>query len=382
MDYFGKESFRELLKDDGAPAISIYLPTERASTGWEASRLRFRAALGEARRLLEEDYPPEVRGPLFNGLAPLVDDKDFWLYQADGLALFASPSLERRYRLPVPFEEIVVVGPSFHTSPLLELLQTPERYWLLAISQNDVSLKQGTAGGLTPVDLSGVPASLQEALGAELVRPSRTYHSPTARSKGPIFHGYGAGKDDSKVELERYFRAIDGGLRELLGDDLAPLILAAVDYYHPIYRSISRLDNLTEMGIQGNVTAWSDERLHEAAWPIVESDAMRKERLAGELWEAAFKQEKTESDLSAAGRLAVGGRIRLLMAERGRRFWGRLDRQTGTVELVQEAGNDPGDNAVELLDELAELVILRGGNALVLSPDRMPTDTGIAAVLR
>jgi hypothetical protein len=104
--------------------------------------------------------------------------------------------------------------------------------------------------------------------------------------------------------------------------------------------------------------------------------------LAGELWEAAFKQDKTEADLSAAGRLAVGGRIRLLMAERGRRLWGRLDRETGIIEFVQEAGSDPGENAVELLDELAEVVILRGGNALVLAAEWMPTDTGVAAVLR
>lgn len=70
------------------------------------------------------------------------------------------------------------------------------------------------------------------------------------------------------------------------------------------------------------------------------------------------------------------------MAERGRRLWGRLDRETGIIEFVQEAGNDPGENAVELLDELAEVVILRGGNALVLSAEWMPTDTGVAAVLR
>ena len=157
MDYCVKENCRERLRNDGVPAVSIYLPTERASTGWEANRLRFRAALGQARRLLEADHPPEVCGPLVETLAPLLDDQDFWLYQSDGLALFASPSLERRYRLPVPFEEIVVVGPSFHTSPLLEFLQVPEHYWVLSVSQKEVGLKQGTARGLTPVDLSGVP---------------------------------------------------------------------------------------------------------------------------------------------------------------------------------------------------------------------------------
>lgn len=380
MDYFGKETLRELLRSDRTPALSIYIPTERASTGWEANRLRFRAALQQARTLLEEDYPSADCTTLLDRLTPLVDDQDYWLYQADGLAVFASPDLERRYRLPISFEPIVVVGQSFHTNPLLELLQTPERYWLLAVSQKEVRLKQGTSRGLTSVDLTGVPGSLKDALGAQVQKDRLAQHSTGAG--GPIFHGYGVGKDDSKTELERFFRQIDVGLRDLLGDDLSPLILAAVDYYHPIYRAVSRLDNLLADGIQGNVSGWSDERLHEAAWPIVEREAERKLTLAGQLWDAAFKQKKTEADLSAAGRLAVGGRIRLLMTERGRRFWGRIDRSVGTVDFVRESGEDPGDHAVELLDELAEIVILRGGNALVLSPERMPTDTGIAAVLR
>jgi hypothetical protein len=381
LDYFGKESLRELLLSDGAPAVSVYLPMERSSTGREANRLRFRAALTEARRLLEEDYPADLYAPLLQPLERLVDDQDYWLYQTDGLALFASPAMERRYRLPVPFEELVVVGPTFHTRPLLDLLQGPEHYWLLAVSQKEVSLMHGTARGLTTVDLAGVPQSLQAALGAQLVRPSLTYHSPSARS-GPVFHGYGVGKDDSKPELEKFFRQIDAGLHELLGDDVAPLILAAVDYYHPIYRSISRLDHLAPEGIQGNVSSWSDERLHEAAWPLVRREVERKQQLARDLWEAAYKKDKTESDLSVTARLAVGGRVRLLMTERDRRFWGMMDRHTGTVEVVRESGTDPGENAVELLDELAEIVILRGGNALVLASDQMPTTTGVAAVLR
>ena len=280
MDYFVKENFRELLRSDGVPAVSIYLPTERASTGWETNRLRFRAALGQAKKLLEADHPQEVRGPLIGSLAPLLDDQHFWLYQADGLALFVSPSLERRYRLPVPFEEIVVVGQSFHTSPLLELLQIPEHYWVLSVSQKEVGLKQGTARGLTPVDLSGVPESLRDALGGQVERDTLSHHGTGARS-GPIFHGYGVGKDDSKTELERFFRKIDTGLRDLLGDDLAPLILAAVDYYHPIYRSISRLDNLTEEGIQGNVANWSDERLHSRCGALRRVERRLRQALRG-----------------------------------------------------------------------------------------------------
>jgi hypothetical protein len=37
---------------------------------------------------------------------------------------------------------------------------------------------------------------------------------------------------------------------------------------------------------------------------------------------------------------------------------------------------------VDLVDEIAEIALKHGGRALALTPERMPTDTGIAVVLR
>jgi hypothetical protein len=108
----------------------------------------------------------------------------------------------------------------------------------------------------------------------------------------------------------------------------------------------------------------------------------RKLEVAVDLWESSYGRGKTESDLSAIARLAVAGRIRLLLSERGRTVWGQMDRSTGQVTVIREGGGDPGGNSVDLLDELAELTIQYGGRALEFEETRMPTDTGIAAVLR
>jgi hypothetical protein len=62
--------------------------------------------------------------------------------------------------------------------------------------------------------------------------------------------------------------------------------------------------------------------------------------------------------------------------------WGRIDRNTGDIEVIREGGADPHGAAVDLLDELAEVTMQYGGRALVLAGERMPTDTGLAAVLR
>ena len=265
---------------------------------------------------------------------------------------------------------------------LTEFLQAPERFWVLSVSQKEVRIWEGTVTELSPVDLASVPASLQEAIGAEVVTDRLNLRSPRGRGAAPIFHGHGAGKDDTKQELEKFFRAVDTGVRELLADEIGPIILAAVDYYHPIYRSVTKLENLADQGIIGNISGWDEGRIHAAAWPIAQESVERKLEAALALWESSYGRGKTEYDLTAIGRLAVAGRIRLLLADEGRTVWGRINRATGDIEVIREGGTDPDGGAVDLLDELAELTIQHGGRALVLPSEKLPVNSGLAAVLR
>lgn len=382
MDYFGKENLKELLEDRPEPAISIYLPTHRSSSEWEADRLRFRAALDRARELLSAGYDSATWKPLLKELEPLLDDQDFWVYASDGLALFRAPDFARTYRLPAEVPELVVVGPTFHTRPLVEFLQAPDRFWVLFLSQNEVRLWEGTASVLRPVDLGRMPRSLRDAVTKYVDYERESFHSSMGAGRAPAFHGHGPGQDAKGWELEAFCRQIDKGLRELLDPVAGPVVLAGVEEDAATFRKVSQLKNLAEEGIRGNVSHWSEAKLHEAAWPIVERAVDGKIEEALQLWESAYGVDKVESDVSASGRFAVAGRVRLLMTDRDRRLWGRMDRETGAVTFVQEDGDDPSSDVVDLLDELAELVILRGGNALALPASRMPTSTGVATVLR
>jgi hypothetical protein len=393
VDYFGREDFRTLLQERQGPAISIFVPTARSSSEAETNRLRYRAAVDRARQLLPSATEGDEAGEsVAETLESLIQDEEFWRYQSDGLAVFASPDVQRLYRLPSTVPDLVVVASSFHTRPMLEYLQAPDRYWVLGLSQKNVRLWSGTAAGASPIDLQGVPRNLMEALGYDFERDQkivlrRKVRNASHGSHGrggtmPVFHGHGVGSDDEEPELRRFFKRVDEGLQEMLEGEIGPVVLAAVKEYHPLYRGVTGLDNLAEEGIEASVADWSPDRVHEAAWPIAKAQVAKKIDRALELWESSYGRGKGEQDLANLARLAVAGRIRLLLTERGRRLWGTLDRSTGAIEIVQEGGEDPSGEAAELLDELAEVVILRGGNALVLPPERMPTDTGVAGILR
>jgi len=363
------------------PAVSIYMPTVRRGAEVQAQSLRLRAQLQKARDLLAGSGV-EKPDRMLDRFDSLVGNDEFWQHQADGLALFAANGFARSYRLPAELPELVVVAPTFHTRPLVELLQTPDRFWVLVLSQKEVRLWEGSPNGLAPVNLDRVPTSLQEALGFQLEKDRLSMHSSGGHGNKPIFHGHGAGKDDTKPELEKFFRKVDAGIREFLADEIGPVILAAVDYYHPIYRAISKLDNLAPEGVIGSVTDWDAGRLHEATWPIARAGVVRKIEEALALWESSYGKGKVEQDLVVSGTLAVAGRIRLLLTEKGRRIWGRFDDRTGELDVIQENGEDPGGDSVDLLDELAECTLRHGGRALVLPRERMPTGTGLAVVLR
>jgi hypothetical protein len=383
VDYFGRDQLKELFQVDTAPAVSIYMETHRTGAEVAAQPLRLRAAIEEVRGILSggadgANAVDQVLAPL----EALIGDQDFWRHQADGLALFASREFGRLYRLPVHLRDMVVVGPTFHTRPLIEFLQAPERFWVLSVAQKEVRMWEGSISEMAPVNLAAVPTSLQEALGNQIVVDRLNLRSPRGRGSAPIFHGHGAGKDDTKQELEKFFRAVDSGVRDLLTDEFGPIILAAVEYYHPIYHGISKLENLTDEGIIGSVSGWDEARIHAAAWPIAQKSVESKLDVALDLWEKSYGRGKTESDLTAIARLAVAGRIRLLLTEKGRTVWGRIDRSTGDIEVIREGGSDPDGEAVDLLDELAEVTIQYGGRALVLPQVKIPTDTGIAAILR
>lgn len=391
MDYFGRDKLKELLETPEGPAVSIYLPTARSSSEADADRLRFRAAYERAGELLSTEADSQGARAELQSLEQLTKDPEFWRYQSDGLAVFLADGFQRMYRVPTRLPELVVVGPTFHTRPLIELLQAPDRYWVLGLSQNNLRLWEGTASGASPVDLAGLPRNMLDALGFEFERDYEIVHrrkaGPSRGEKGrgghtPVFHGHGAAQEEAEDALRLFFKKVDGALRELLADEIGPVVLASVKEYHTLFRSVSSLGNLVERGIEANVTEWSADRIHEAAWPIAKSVALEQIEKALRLWESGYGAGKGEADLANLGRLAVAGRVRLLLTERDRHLWGTYDRDTGAVEILQEGGEDPGNHAVELLDELAEVVILRGGNALVLSGERMPTETGVAGVLR
>ncbi len=237
MDLLTKEELKTLLVQHRTPCVSTFMPTHRG--GGKEDPIRWRVHLGEAKQQLVTSglRAPEAK-ELLDPALHLLEDVTFWKHQCDGLAFFLAPQFLRLYRLPLAFEDLVVVADRFHVTPLLPLLSGDGRFYVLALSQNAVRLLQGTRYSVSEIDLKRVPRSLAEALLTHDTDEPLTFHTrPTSGGTwGAIFSGHGVGIDDAKDDLLRYFQKIDRGLHDVLRAERWPLVLAGVGYLQPIYR--------------------------------------------------------------------------------------------------------------------------------------------------
>lgn len=366
---------RALIAHETSPCLSVYMPTRRG--GAPEDRAHFAGHLRQARELLAKHCSSSEVETL---LAPVtaLDTPEFWGQQLDGLAILRSRDTLAYYHLPLKLDPLVVAADSFHVRPLLRFMQSNQRYFLLNLSQGRVSFFKGSAMGLGPVDLSRMPRSLTESVG--VVQHERVIgsHSSGGKGQAPIYHGQGKDDNVRDEELARFFRTIDRSLWEVLRDETVPLVLAAPERLHSLFASISRYPHLLHEGVHGNFANAKLDELHAKAWPIVAAYMDQREADVRERYGNSISRDRALDDVSSIARFAVQGRVRELLVDRDAHLWGTMDTATGAIDLHREQRVAHDD----VMDDIAEAVVLRGGDVYSFDKAKMPTRSPIAAILR
>jgi hypothetical protein len=388
MENLTLEQLKLLAQQAQNPSISIYLPTHRAGQDTQQDPIRFKNLLREAeRQFLDSGIKPREVSALLQSAQALLDDSFFWRHQRDGLAVFIAPDDFHYYHLPFRVEELLVIARSYYVKPILPLFTNNGHYYILAISQDEVRLFEGTRHTVGQIDLpEGIPQNLDEALAAddpEKQLQVRTGTSPSTSEGGMragMFHGHGPGDEEQKARIERYLNLVDAGLKEILRDQRAPLVLAGVDYLLPIYRQVSEYATLMEDGISGSPEELRPEELQKQAWPIVESYFRQEMEKVIEEYQQLANTEKATDQLEVIVAAAFYGRVDKLILAVGTQMWGIFNRDTGKVVHYQEGQSKEDD--LPLLDFAAMQTLHNGGSVYTLEPGEMPTDSPVIAVFR
>lgn len=376
-----KDDLQMLLESREPPCLSIYLPTHRRHPENQQDPIRYRNLLKALEESLLTQLSASEAGALLTPFRTLAGDADLWNHAWDGLAVFGAAGLFRVIKLHRPVSELAVAAGSFHVKPLLRVLQSADRYQVLSLSRHQIRLFEGERDHLDEVELAaGVPRTITEALGSELTEPHQTVASYGGTGQGAnMRHGHGSKSDEEDIDEERFFRVVDRAILENHSRPSGmPLILAALTQYHTPFRKISRNPFLTGVGIEVDANSLSTEQLRQRAWIAAEPEIRSRLRKLAEGFQEARSKGLGTDKLAEVAHAAIESRIESLFVESERRIPGRLDEVTGAITL----GGIEDPQVDDLLDDLAELVLNRGGQVFVVPSMDMPTQSGVAAVLR
>lgn len=364
------------------PCLSLYQPTHRSHPENAQDPIRFRNLVKALVQSLRQEHPERECRSLVDPLHALADDVQFWNHAFDGLAVLSAAGFFRLHRLQRPVPELAVVADSFHTKPLIRIMQSADRFQVLGINPHRARLFEGNRDRLDEVGLPpGVPDSLDAALQRDFGRDRdiRTY-GPTREAGKMGRHG----KSDVRqvaidADTAQFFRIVDRGLLEAQSRPKElPLLLAALPEHHHLFREVSRNPNLLDTAIDVHPDDLSLDELRARAWELVLPRYLARLAAWIERFNAGRSRGQATADLGDAARAAIEGRIAGLLLDAGRQVPGHMDPATGAIA----PGNPGGLHVDDLLDDLGERVLRTGGEVVIVPGERMPTDTGLAAVYR
>jgi hypothetical protein len=384
MENLTLDQIKGLAQQTQSPGISIFLPTHRAGQDIQQDPIRFKNLLREAElSLLDKGIGPREVSALLQPAQTLLDEAYFWQHQGDGLAVFIAPDDFHYYHLPFRVEELLIIARSYYVKPVLPLFTNNGHYYILAISQDEVRLFEGTRYSVGQIDLpEGTPESLDEALKFDELEKQLQSHTATSQGgiRSGMFHGQGPGDEEQKERIERYLNLVDAGLKEIFYETQAPLILAGVDYLLPIYHKVSEYTNIMKEDITGSPEHLRPEELQEQAWTIVEPFFRQEMEKAVEQYHQLAVTAKATDNIEEIVAAAFYGRVDKLLLAVDIQVWGIFNPDTGKVMHYQAEQSQEDDLA--LLDFAAMQTLQKDGSLYALSQEDMPTDSPIAVVLR
>ncbi len=388
MTLLSIDELKTLVENPQNPCISIYMPMQKAGPEIRQNPIRFKNLLREAQERLDAMGIRHTGSDNFLQAAEELDSSEFWEHQDQGLVIFISPTVFRYYQLPMEFEELVVVSDQFHLKPLLSLINNDGRFYVLALSQDNVRFFEGTRYSIQEVEVPNMPKSLDEALLYDDTAQDGQFRIATSRGgtansfqQPGSFHGQGSpDRDEHQQAILQFFHGVDDAVSEKLKNQKAPLVLAGVEYLFAIYKQTNEYPHLVEEGINVNVDIVKPEELQEKAWQMVEPMFHQAEKQAIERYEelAGSGTGKASNDIKEIIAAAYYQRVESLFVPVNQQIWGEFDPDTMSVDLHSEPKADDED----VLDFAAIHTLLNGGTVYAVESEQMPNGAQAAAIFR
>lgn len=359
---------RTLVTERHPASVSIYLETTPQTQHIAEAKIALSNLIKAAVEQLEQaGIDKRQCWAITEQLEEVGEDEDFWAYQANSLAIFATPDSHRTYRLPNALHNMVQVADRFHLKPLLRAISVQQHAFVLALAENQVRLIEVFADmPAAEVAVPNLPSDAASAVGTATVN-TRSHTS-----------GRQVGSEGQKMHLRKYCRMIDTALRPVLSGRHEALIVAATEPLLSIYRSINSYPELAQQAIETSPVRVASHELAAAARPILDQRHLTAMEGFKALYQERENDGRATTDVAEAARAATFGAIDTLMVDMDEVVIGTVDEETGAITYADEASA----STYGVVDEIAGRTLAMGGRVIAERATNIPGGGSLAAVLR
>ena len=300
---------------DPGPKVTFYVPTEVTTTAGGHAAATLTAQLKTAQKGLEEAglITADAEAALA-GARELTTDSPYWRRQSRGLVVFAAPGFHRAVRLPIDVAESVTVGDRFHVRPLVPVLESAGRAYVLAVSKKSVRLYEATRNAIERLPQGRIPETFEDVVD-EL--PEAQLQSRPSGGGRAAFHGHGGSDETDTMLTRKFLRAVGEAVARELGTARSqPLVLAAVAEHLPVFRDVCPYPVIHDEAIAGNPDHTDPDELRSAAWRLLRARATQQEAEEAERAQTQAHNGRGSFDLAEIAASAVEGRVETLYLPR------------------------------------------------------------------
>ncbi|WP_281542258.1 hypothetical protein [Maribacter aestuarii] len=379
-----KEIFESLIETHALHCVSIYLPMDKKGQEQNLHLAQgfLKKCINEVRDTLTQHqmHIDEINKHL-DPVAQLLDRVDFWRNPSDGLAIFLNPKDGMQYfKVPISFEVKTYVSSHYYLKPLLPLYHNVGMYYLLELSQDYVKLYEASRFHFKDVYVEDfAPKRLEEAVGFDHKPKMLQFRTGQNVHSAGSFHGHGEGKDDERKELVTFFRAVDKGVKKVIGHKNVPLVLVCVDHLFDIYKDASTYPELHPENLGGDPEFRGKTSLHEASWNLMEKHFTKHQSQKALQFNELYHTQKTSYEIDDILNAALHGKVDTLFIADEDDIFGTYDFENNKIIT-----DDEKDLSNTSLTNLAAIeAFKRGGKVYVLPSNEMPLkESSMNAVFR
>ena len=356
------------LTSEGAkgPFITIMLNTHVAHQDVEKDQIKFKNFAKEAKKRFEKKYTEHDWSVFQEKIEKLLDDHSFWRSAGTSVAVIFSPEKTFIHRLSIPVDDQYYVSDLPYLLAIIKNRHFNYSYYVLGLNRDSIKMFEVQNKQVSEVSLpEGAPVDVVTALGSELTGGSLNYTSNG--SEGTRFHGVSAKDEEVEIDWVNYYQAVDEFLRDKFENpEKWPIYLFAVPENQTMFKKIAKNPYYrSDVAISASPAQLSLKEIEAGVKKLSAELAEKEASSYNKLLDKKFIDQLV--DIVPA---AKEGKISHLFI--------------ATSNLVDGFGEDPETeyDRRQVLNELADNVIMNGGEVFILDQKDAPDEKSLVAILR